>query len=162
MTPTGFEPLLELVTKQVNAYPDDIDKAADAVIAKAKRLTSWNKWTSTLIRKGVLQLVHDCRHGLNVKMRNAAGDYGGPAQVMPGEATGRILSSVYGYLIAGKSLGAVTGSELPEIAKSEAAKANGHQFNARLCRELAKHVKPEKTVRECVSEAKLRALFEKI
>ena len=157
-----MEELLKLVTEEVNANPDNIEVAVDNVIRKGSRRQAWQDWTADLIRKGVLQLVHDRRHCLNVTMRNANGEYGGPAKVTIGKATSRIMAGVYSYLIAGKTLGMVTGDELPDIAASEAARADGHQFNARLCLKLARLVKGDKTVKECVSEVKLKALFEKI
>ena len=154
-----MEALLAIVNTEVDANPDDINKAVDNVIAKACRRIIWEVWTTALIRKGVLQLVHDRRHSLNVTMRRDNGEYGVPAKVVAGEATGRIMADIYMYMIAGKTLGNVTGDELPEIAESEAAKADGHQFNATLCEKLAKLVKGNKTVRECVSVAKLRKMF---
>ncbi len=154
-----MDALLEIVNQEVDAAPDSVEITIDQVIARAKRETVFGQWSDDLIRKGVANLVYGVRHERNVVMRQQNGDYGTAAKVTAGEATARVVRSVYQYMIAGKSLGSVTGEELPDIADAESARAGGHEFNARLCRQLAKSVKGEKTVRECVSETKLKRIF---
>lgn len=160
-TPKEMERLQKLVDDAVDQHPDSIEDATEAVLKKANRVQWFEKLKDELIRRAIAKLIHDTRHQINVAMRNASGDYGGPAKVTAGAASGRIAMGVMSYMIAGKTLGMLTGDELPEIAESEAARAEGHEFNVRLCRALAKIVKGEKTVKECVSATKLRAIFQK-
>ena len=157
-----MERLLRAVAEEVDRTPDDVEGSIDRVLSRAKRMKEFDEWVDELIRKGVARLVWDRRHNRNTAMRSALGAYGGPAKVTAGEATDRVMDDVYMYMIAGKSLGAVTGDELPEIADAEKARAAGHTFNVRLCRELAKLVKADRTVRECVPNAKLRAIFTRL
>lgn len=154
--------LLEIINEEVDAAPDSVETVIDHVLSRAKRRKDFGEWSGDLIRKGVSRLVYDVRHERNVAMRRQHGDYGTEAKVTAGDATARVAGSVYLYMIAGKSLGSVTGDELVDVADGEAARADGHQFNVRLCRELAKSVKGEATVRQRVSEAKLKVIFGRI
>lgn len=159
--PKKMERLQKLVDDAVDQYPDSIEDATESVLKKAGRVQWFEKLKGELIRRAILGMIHDNRHGKNVAMRTASGDYGGPAKVTAGSASGRIAQGVMAYMIAGKTLGMLTGDELVSTADSESEKATGHQFNVRLCRELAKTVKGDTLVRQKFNVVKLAALFEK-
>ena len=108
------------------------------------------------------EYIHGRRHDLNVQMRRVSGDYGGQAKVTAGEAVGRVAISVYSYMIAGATLGSLKGEDLLSVAESEAATAEGHQFNAKLCKKLQSLVTADKTVRQCVSAVKLKKIFKEL
>lgn len=157
-----MERLQKLVDAAVDKHPSSIKDATNLVLKKASRAAWFETVTDELIRRAVLGMIHDNRHGKNVDMRMARGDYGGPAKVTAGAASGRIAQGVMAYMIAGRTLGMLTGDELNATADSEAEIASGHQFNVRLCRELAKTVKGEDTVKEKFTLAKLTAVFAKV
>lgn len=161
-TPKEIERLQSLVDTAVDKHPDSIEDATESVLKKANRVAWFEKLKDELIRRAIARLIHDTRHKINVSMRNASGDYGGPATVVAGAASGRIAQGVMAYLIAGKTLGMLTGDELRATADSESEKASGHQFNVRLCRELAKRVKGADTVSQRFTLAKLTAVFERV
>ncbi len=157
-----IERLQALVDSAVDQHPDSIQDATEAVLKKANRVAWFEKLKEELIRRAIAKLIHDTRHQINVAMRNASGEYGGPAKVVAGAASGRIAQGVMAYLIAGKTLGMLTGDELRTTADSESEKASGHQFNVRLCTELAKTVRGANTVGQKFTLAKLTAVFEKV
>jgi len=155
-----MEELHAVISKVVAKHPDDIDKTVNAVERWAEK--SWpefNKWKAELIRSQFRNMIHDARHGINVQMRRDAGVYGGPAKVKPGESVQAVNRSLYLYLIDGRTLGSLQGSELPDIAAGERERAEGHTFNARLLNELRPLVGAEKTVADAVSERRLRKAF---
>lgn len=157
--PKEMERLQKLVDASVDKYPGSIQDATDYVIKRANKVAWFEKLKDELIRRAILKLIHDNRHIKNVDMRMARGDYSGPAKVTAGALSGRIAQGVMAYMIAGKTLGLLTGDELRATAASEGEKASGHQFNVRLCRELAKTVKGEETVKQKFSLKKLAAVF---
>lgn len=160
--PKEMERLQKLVDVAVDQNPDSIEDATETVLKKAGRVAWFEKLKGGLIRRAIARLIHDTRHQINVEMRTAHGDYGGPAKVTAGEASGRIAQGVMLYLIAGKTLGMLTGDELRATADAESERASGHEFNTRLCRELAKTVKGEATVKQKFTLAKLTAVFERV
>jgi hypothetical protein len=157
-----MQDLQKLVDAAVDTYPDDIVKATKSVLKTAKRKPWFAALADELIRRAVMKLIHDNRHGKNVEMRTARGDYGGPAKVTAGTASGRIAQGAMAYMIAGKTLGMMTGDDLIATADSESEKASGHQFNVKLCRKLSKTVKGGTMVRQKFSLAKLTSLFESV
>lgn len=160
--PKEMERLQKLVDAAVDTSPNSIEDATEAVLKKAGKVQWFDKLKDELIRRAILGMIHDNRHGKNVDMRTARGDYGGPAKVTAGAASGRIAQGVMAYMIAGKTLGLLTGDELRTTADSESEIALGHQFNMRLCRELSKTVKGEDTVKQKFTLTRLTALFQKV
>ena len=124
-----------------------------------KRLPEYDDFREELVVYAVRGMVHDVRHADNIKMRREAGEFGGPAKVGVGAAVQQACQNVYAYFIAGTTLGMILGSQLSEIANSEAAKADGHLFNTRLCRRLARLVPANKTVKQAVKESVLAKIF---
>jgi len=157
-----MEQLVKIATAEAAKHTDDIDKAIDATLARARRSKWFSALADELVRRAVRKIVQDCRHRANIQMRRENGSYGGPAKVTAGAATAAVARSVYLYMIGGRSLGNVLGEDLAGIGESEAAKAEGHLFNTKLCQALSPLVKDKKTVSQCVPEAKLKKIFEKL
>lgn len=160
--PKEMERLQKLVDVAVDQNLDSIEDATEAVLKKANRFQWFETLKDELIRRAIAKLIHDTRHHINVGLRNESGEYGGPAKVEPGAASGRIAQGVMAYMIAGKTLGLLTGDELRITADAESKKALGHQFNVRLCRELAKTVKGGDIVKQKFTLAELVKVFEKV
>lgn len=156
---TTPDEILEVVAAVTAKHPDSVDAAVDAAVAKLAKSPAWESWIADLVRGGLRRMIQDYRHSQNGIIRSANGDYGGAAKVTAGQAANDVASDVYGYFIGGRTLGAVLGSELADIGTSEAARAEGHQFNARLCAILKPLVPDDKAVREVVKESKLRKIF---
>lgn len=156
------ESVLAIASKEAMSHKDDIDKATLRSLVKIKKLVDYEAFVHLLIEMAVRELIHNMRHRENVRMRKDRGEYGGKAKVVPGEATAKIVRAVYDYMIAGITLGSVLGEDLQGIADAEAAKADGHSFNANLCRKLHPLVGKGKMVRECVKEAKLQKMFDEL
>jgi hypothetical protein len=153
------EEILKVVAAVVAKHPNSIDDAVDAALSKLAKSPAWESWTANLVYGGLRRIIQDYRHYQNGIIRSANGDYGGPAKVTAGQAANDVASDVYGYFIGGRTLGTLLGSELDDIGTSEAARAEGHQFNARLCAVLKPLVPDDKAVREAVKESKLRKIF---
>jgi hypothetical protein len=157
-----MEELQSIAQEATTKFPDDIATATAYAIRRAKAKSWFMDCVDELVSRSIRAMICDFRHTANVAMRKEAYGYGGSAKVVAGSAVAEVASSYYGYLIAGMSLGTVTGDQLPAIAESESANAAGHEFNARLCRALRPLVPDEKAVRDCVSERRLRTLFIKL
>jgi hypothetical protein len=159
------ESFWKIVRDANKAHPSDITAARDQAKKKIRRLSDFAEWIDEMVDSEILSMVHDDRHRTNVGLRRAAGEFGGPAKV--GLATGAAIavaseSLLESYSIAGRNLGSISGSELKAIADSESAIAGGHLFNVRLCRALMPLVAADKTVCECISEAKAKKIFQQV
>lgn len=153
---------LEAVRQSAEKYPNDIEKATNRAEGIIRRHEEFSGLVDELVRETILHKVYDSRHSINRTIRQANGQYGGPAPIADlSPSVIAASTSLYLFNIASKSLGELTGAELPAIAKAERAKAAGFRANARLCELLAPLVPKEKTVRQAVSEKKLRELFRK-
>lgn len=152
------------ICRECAARHTEPPEAIDAAERRIRKLPEFDSLVATLVRSAIADLIYDARHDANRKLKNASGDYGGAAKVVTGccSATQRIAQSVFEYRIAGTALGLVLGKDLRTIAESESNIAEGHKFNAALCRTLARMVAPEKRVNEAVSEKKLRMIFDRL
>lgn len=153
------------ITKECAAkHGMDAKEATKCAIGKIRKLPDYGDLVEMLIEHAVLELVYDARHRSNIAMRAAAGQYGTPAKVQSSQSSAiqRVAESLYLYAIGGTVLGNITGEQLPQLAATEAAIAEGHEFNARLCLRLSKLVPKNKVVRDCVSERRLRNIFKEL
>lgn len=148
-----------IISECATRYPQSIDTAVEHAAARVAKLPEYPTLVADLVTTAIRGLIQDYRHTENTRTRAAAGEYGGPAKVTAGDAAGRVALGVYSYYIAGRTLGLILGKELSDIAQSEAARAEGHQFNAALCERLRPLVKDDQTVKQAVTETKLRKLF---
>lgn len=155
------ENVLRAAEKSVLKHPNDLDKAIEQCEKSVRRLKTFDSLVDFLIHKALQDLVYEKRHTMNVSMKRAASEYGGLGKVISGHSEGlaRAARSVYLYHIGGSTLGALTGDQLEQIATDEQMIADGHLFNANLCLKLQPLVKKGKTVKDCVNEKKLNAIF---
>lgn len=157
------EEVLEAVRRAVANHPDDAQAAVDCADRDIRGLSCFEDLVSGMVRDAVQGLVYGERHQVNVRLRAAAGAYGGAAKVHGASAAvNRACESYYAYSVAGRALGELTGADLPEAAAAEQARAEGHAFNARLCSELARLVPADRRVRDALTEKKLAALFRRL
>jgi len=147
-----------------NAHPNDIETAVQKAFEKIRRAKNYAEFVDQLAFEAVRNCVYDCRHTANVQMRRQNGNYGGPAKVesSKSESVRQVSLSLYAYFIAGRTLGTILGEELPAIADSEDKRAEGHRFNANLCRALAPLVSEGKTVQQCVKQRKLKQIWDSV
>ena len=147
-----------------NANPNDIDTAVKQAFDKIRRARNYAEFVDQLAYEAVRNCVYDCRHTANVQMRRQNGNYGGPAKVesSKSQSVQSVSASLYAYFIAGRTLGTILGEELPAIADSEDKRAEGHRFNANLCRALAPLVSDGKTVQQCVKQRKLKQIWDSV
>ncbi len=154
------ESLLAVVKRAVKKYPADIEKCVAEAEKALRKRKAFTEWLDILITQGVQEIVYDIRHQINTRIKNENKEYGGKSTVIPGASEAvQEVESVYAYRIAGTMLGLVLGVQLLDIANSEAAIANGHQFNSVLARSLMPLVPNDKRVQEAVSEKRLQKMF---
>lgn len=156
--------VIDVANKMAEKYPSDISKATEEAEKKIRKLPEFNELVDILIRNAVQDLVYDARHRSNVQVRRENGKYGTGAKVVSGRSTSvnRAAKSVYNFHIAGTVLGAIRGDQLISIAVSEEETAEGYLFNARLCRRLSGIVPKDKTVKDAVTERRLRSIFNEV
>ena len=153
--------VLRIARDASRKYPDDIDTATNVAEREVRRLDCFADLVDQLVRSTVRALICDYRHHDNRILRKARGQYGGPAKVVSGDskAVQQIAMTVYEHRIAGMTLGNLLGEQLLPIANSEATRADGHKFNAILCRKLSVLVDAQERVRDVVPESKLVEIF---
>lgn len=151
----------KIVKWAADHHNQDVGKAVNAAFSKVKLLKEYPQLIETMVKQALQDWIHDERHKTNTQIKRDFGEYGGPAKVSPGRspAVNRAATSVYLYAIAGTVLGEVYGRDLSIIADSEESVGNGYLFNARLCRQLARIVPRDKTVRESVTRKRLETIF---
>ena len=122
-----------------------------------------------MVDRALREQIHFARHISNRKLRKANGGYGGPGKVGASSALGDVAESVYqksvfSHTISGWLLGDIAKEDLPSFAEAEDEKAAGSMFNANLCRECYQACSKKKgsTVRECLKEREVEAMFKKI
>jgi hypothetical protein len=156
--------VVEITQKAAEKYPRDIDKASENAEKRIRKLPNFGELAADLVRSAIRDLVYDARHNGNTAMKKADGQYGGPGKVTAAssKSVNEAARSVYLYFIAGRTLGDLMGEELLAVAESEQAHADGHKFNARLCRTLAPMVPKKKRVQDAIKERKLWSIFQQV
>jgi hypothetical protein len=144
---------------------DGIPAATDDAMQKIGSLPNYGQFVAALVREAIRGLVEQARHADNVKAKREAGAYYQPTKVRLG-ASGAVeevaAQSLYNYFIGGTMLGLLRGQDLSNVADSERKIIQGHRFNERLCERLRPMVPNNATVRDKVSERKLRTIFREI
>jgi hypothetical protein len=156
--------ILSIIEASVERYPDDIEEAVEFSINKVQSLPEYTSFVQTLVTDVIRRYIHEVRHDQTRKVKRSLGLYGCQSKIKTTSSTvSAVYSTIYDkWFIAGKSLGSITGEELPKIAASERMKSSGHIINARLCEELVPLVFGKNTVRDSVHENKLKAIVKKI
>ena len=157
-----FPELHKIAMEESMEHKDDIPLAIKHTRKRGEKLTDWPAYIDGLLNKSIRLMVNTIRHHIDIKIRKAAGMYGGPAQVTISAATSGAAATIYQYMILGRTLGGIFGHELGGIAKSEAERADGHMFNSKLCATLQPLVPQDKLVKDAVSQKKLQAIFKKL
>ena len=146
----------------------DIDAAMVAVKRELK-IPKLPSWILDLVDNALREQIHFARHVSNRKLRKDNGGYGGPGKVGASSALDDVAESIYQksvfeHTILGWLLGDIEKSELISFAEIEDNKAAGSMFNASLCRACYQACAKRKggTVRECLKESEVEAMFKKI
>ena len=156
--------LMEIVNEEVRLHQDSVLVAIERAESRIRKMPNFKDWIESFIHQAIADLVYDCRSKYKHEQKKDAGRYVAAPGVsaQPSKAVSGALQSAYDMLISKTVLGNIYGKELPEIADGEAARADGHMFNARLCRRLIPMVPAEKMVREAGKEQKLRKIIYEI
>lgn len=141
---------------------EDIDGATNRSLACLRKNPEFDSLIESFIWNSVRDLVHDFRHKNNVEIKRQTGQYNTVPKVQPGksESVQSAYADVFDFCIAGKTLGSMTGAELPIVALNERTSSEGHLRNARICEALAPLVAENQTVRESVTAKKLRQIID--
>lgn len=156
------ESVAKIVSNAVSRYRDDCERATEFAKARICLLPEYQELVDGMITDAVRHLVNDKRHNLNVAINRAAGAYSKPteqADVTALNAAASASVNYFNYFIAGRTLGDLSGAELPELADIEHEKGIGCFRNESILRALAPLVKGDKTVREAVKPKQLEAIF---
>ena len=99
-----------------------------------------------------------------VGMKKVAKSRSAQTAPMASEAVARIReeASLFRYALGGARLGELMGGELLPLADQMKSQSSTLAFNAALLQSLAPMVPEDKRVRECVTEAKLKAVFHRL
>ncbi len=158
------EEVYDTVKEAVEANHLDLPAALAQAEEAIRNLDCYGELIDTLVHNAIQDLVYRERHVHNVRVKTAAKAYGTEAKVKTAASATvqRVHDSLFSYYIAGKTLGQLRGEELDTVAASEEARGNGHHFNARVCRRLRGMVRDEQSVKEAVSEKRLRAIWKEV
>lgn len=147
---------------------DDIE-AALASVKRQLKIPQLPSWIMELVSNALREQIHLARHASNRKLRQAHGGYGvpnkvGASSVLEGVAESVYQKSVFSHTIGGWLLGDINKADLMAFAETEDKKAEGSMFNAALCRSCYQACAKRKgsTVRECLKEREVEAMFKKI
>lgn len=157
------ESVLSVARAMAAKHGDDIPRAVTEAEKLIRKLPEFDSLVDQMIRNAVREMVYDARHISNVATKRQTGHYFQEQKVdtTKSKAVLQAYKSVYAYCVAGTQLGLLYGERLAEIAESEQSIANGHVFNAALCRKLSEIVPKGTQVKDAISEKKLRALFDR-
>ncbi len=153
--------ILNIVEQADRDNPSSIKEAVSQAKRNIREWSEYENFVDTFITHAIQELVYDSRHHANWEMKKKQGDHSPGPRTNYGtsESVREANQSLYLYRIGGSVLGMLTGSELLPVAESEEAVAEGHLFNAKLCRKLRPLVPDNAKVQDKVSERKLKAIF---
>lgn len=164
----------EIVREIVSEHRDDIDRS---IALSIKAVRKHPELLEEIIDYGIRETVYAVRGMMNAEFRASretpmptgkaiagAAREVPAAKVVVGTSADvqAAYQSVYDLFIAGKTLGTLTGEDLPNVVAHERGKANAHTFNVRLLEALVPLVPEKKRVKDCVPEKKLRAIYERV
>jgi hypothetical protein len=151
------------LARQCAAEHGNFTEALDAWESQVAAQPDFQDYARSLLRAAGTAMIGQARHSVNVSIRKASGGYGGPPVVKPGTEVVEVALSCFDYCIGGELLGDLIVSDLPKIAEDEDTAAEGHRFNAALCRAIhGKSKKKSVPVREGINEKTLQSLFKNL
>lgn len=160
------ESVLNAAEKAALKHPSDIDQAVKHWNRAVRRLPDFDEFAGDLILRAGRELIHDIRHQMNRVAKRESGEWHTTSKVSGSlDEIERITREVYFgdvYFIDGRTLSEIKGSELADVADSERATANGHEWNARLLDKLKPVVPKGKTVKQALSDKRLRGIVSSI
>ncbi len=158
--------VIRVIEEVVQKYPSDIDTGVKVAVRSIRGLSVFGDFEKDLIQDAVRGMIHDVRSRMNHQARKEAGVYGQPAKVVSGlsQEVNAIAEKLYrgdSYYMAGKCLSDIRGEEFDDIIESESKTIGGHEFNIRLATALKKVVPNGKSVRNTLSDTRLRKIFDR-
>ena len=150
------------VIRRVNDEFPDIREAKQEAVRQARKLKNFREFADALADRAIARCVEldRCHHTAILRRRAIAP----PPQKLDYNRSDRVNSiyaGLYGMAVAGTRLGALTGEQLPSAAETERKLGQGHLANAALLDSLAPLVPSNKSVQQCVSLKRLKALVKK-
>jgi len=142
----------------------DINAAVDEWYEQVRLMPGSEAWIESFVKSAGRQIIQDCRHTRNTRLKRGTGQYGGPAKTRPTLSTATTyVESLFNYAIDGRRLGDIQWKELTAIADAQREQATGHMFNANLCIAILgkkpKRAKDDSTIESTLKEPVLRKLF---
>ena len=145
--------------------PNDQQAAAAKTLAAIKANPAlYETFRLAAELQACLEIIYDERHRSTYGEKHRIVAVPAPKVIMGNsKIVQRAASCVYDTIfLGGKALGNLFGKELPVIAETERAIANGHSMNAELCEQLSPLVAKQKTVRQCVTAKRIEAIWTRI
>lgn len=140
---------------------DEIEAALTYMLDKLKRdATLQAALLAEAMRSASLRAIYQVRHDQKGDLKATA--CGRASDTV--SAYGDCLTSFIDWFLLpdGRMLGDATGEELPELAATERAIADGHEKNAMFYSALAKRVKAKQTIRAVMESKQVAKLWEQI
>jgi hypothetical protein len=151
---------LQLAKESISKH-GDVQDAIGAFRSALREHDEFPSLVEVLFGVATAELIYEQRHSINIATKRANGDYGKPGKTIVGES--KTIQSMYErFFFGGQCLGDILGERLSGLAESEEAQAHGHGLNAALLNRLSKIVPEDKTVRQAVTEKKLRQLWNQV
>lgn len=150
-----------VIQEEADKHKEDIRAAVDAAMARIVKLPEYDSIVQDLVRKAIHKLVYDYRHQCVRETKGKEPMYSVQPRIVVGRsaAVHRVERSYYDIFVCGKTLGSMLGKELLPAAEHERRIGQGHLVNARLLERLSKIVPEDKTVRNSVSERRIKHLL---
>jgi hypothetical protein len=152
--PKTPDEVLSAVKEAVAKCPENLDKSISEAERAVKSLPGFSSYSDGLVSQAIAGIVYQVRRSRTSSIKRLAAKPEAVADRLS-DGVRRAFRSAYEYFIAGRMLGNILGSELPDIALTERKKANGVLANVELLDRLADIVPENKTVKQVVSQKKL-------
>jgi|AGTN01.3.fsa_nt_gi hypothetical protein len=159
--PENIASTLREVVKDAVERHTDVDPQIEDAFA-AFRSTVTEEMLDDLVRAVVQEAVYARRSEVTYQSKRDAGAFGPPSRLKVASSpdVANVSRSILDtWSVAGRCLGDIKGSELASLADSEDKIGKGHLLNADLLRHLAKRVKGESKVRDCVRPSLVEAFL---
>lgn len=161
------EELLEIAIKANKKFPNDIRKSTDAALREIEALEDYeSELQPILIWRGVRESIYTARDKINDQIRKQATCRDRPVMDCTPKTKGfkstiakAAHTSIYLKNVAGRTLGFLTGKELPDLVMTAKNISKGWATDAKFLQSLIGKVPDDKTVRESIAERELDNLY---